>query len=306
MREDSLDEEYTRGAPLYMYTTLWVPSMSYKATRGTLVNKLCLVHINSKYFGYDTGTMADDVVDSRDDLITQGILFGKRGMHHEALECYKKCLKLCDSLGDSVGVALSQGNIASQLMWLGEDGKAIEANNRAMEIFRSLDGFENEMINALNLGGILLMRQNKDEESANMFNEALLFASEVNNESDLVGSIYGNLGVLSEKWKNCEESLRNFQQALKIFEKNGNQFSSAIALTNIGNAHLEQNNIAQAYKFYSEALILRETIQDRKGIAESLMRLSNIAHLHGDYSKQNALMDDANEILNSLGLEPYS
>ena len=28
VREDSLDEEYTRGAPLYMYTTLWVPSNS--------------------------------------------------------------------------------------------------------------------------------------------------------------------------------------------------------------------------------------------------------------------------------------
>lgn len=239
------------------------------------------------------------------DLITQGLINERKGNFDLALDCYVRCLNNCDEEGDSYGAASSYGNISNIYIKLNDYSLAAKNIEFAKEIFRQLEGCEDELVNCLMSEATLYQKNGDDEKAAQYYNETLSYAKRIDSPPEVVAALHGNLGVLSEKWENFEEAIRHYTHALTIYSECGNRHSEAKALANLGNARFSLEDYSTARNNYQDSLQIRVEIQDRHGEAESLIHLSNIANIFGDFSLQNALLEDANDIRNSLGLSMY-
>jgi tetratricopeptide (TPR) repeat protein len=100
-----------------------------------------------------------------------------------------------------------------------------------------------------------------------------------------VAKSYGNLGTFNYLKANYSVSLGYYSKALKIWESLNDKKGIATVLGNMGNDYNGQGDYSQALGSHFKALKISEEIGDKSGIARHLGNIGNVYHNQGDYPK---------------------
>ncbi|MCE9539681.1 MAG: tetratricopeptide repeat protein [Bacteroidetes bacterium] len=96
---------------------------------------------------------------------------------------------------------------------------------------------------------------------------------------------FNKIGFMYKIQGNYQEALKNYFEALKIFEVIGNKKNIAASYNNIGNVYYAQGNYPEALKNHFASLKLSEAIDDKGGIARSYNNIGNIYDSQGNYAE---------------------
>jgi tetratricopeptide (TPR) repeat protein len=116
-----------------------------------------------------------------------------------------------------------------------------------------------------------------------------------------VASAYGQLGMLAQRRGDYDEAARQHRRALDTFERLDDQANISTAYNELGNLAYLRGDHDEAARQYQRALDIRERIGDQTGMARSHHGLSMVAQRRGDYDEAARQCQRALDINERLG-----
>ena len=157
--------------------------------------------------------------------------------------------------------------------------------------------------------GIALFFQNRFDESASCFNDALDFYKKVADHRHIADAML-NIGNSMSAKGDHGSAIVNWRNALEMSRQYGTLNQQAQILNSLGIAHYKLRQFREAKELYNESLQISERIDSKPGVAYALTNLGEVCHAEGEY--ENALetwsrgydlyvtMDDARGLTETL------
>ncbi len=196
------------------------------------------------------------------------------GNFDEALENFKKSLKLNEENKDSLEIAKNLTNIGNIYYNLSNYSLALSYYQKALKIDIKIGDKEGEADNHGNIGNIY--SDLKNFESALKYYNKALKIHEANNNRRGIANILGNMGTAYLDSKQFDMALEKFEKALQLWELFGNKFGIA---TNLGNIAITYNYLSDfklALMYYEKALSINEEIGNKFGSAAIMGNLGGL------------------------------
>lgn len=211
---------------------------------------------------------------------TLGWAYFYSGDYPAALEFGLKSLKLAREIEHREREAWSLDLVASTYK---DPIQAVEMYREAFDVFENLGIIEGQS-RILNNWAYSLMESQEYDQALEMAHKSLELAKQaklpgdVINVSATIGEILTSLGKYSE----AQAELHN---ATLLFDEFGRDISAVYILVDLGQVHLEQNDLQQAEEVLFEALELSEEMEMRNEQARCHLYLSEIYERQNDYKK---------------------
>lgn len=222
---------------------------------------------------------------------SRGTIEGRRA----ALGKWREVIALSKIKKDVVweGIALlSSGLIFEQL---GEIQNALDVYTRSLEIWQRIGNRQYEASAVNNLGIIHNDLGEYDKAIAN-YNRAIELQREIGNRRS-VGIYLNNLAYAQMRLGNHEKADVSFRESLAIKqedESSRGQRSVAVTLNNLGMNLLLKGDRAAGMDFVRRGLDLRRKIDDKWGIANSLLNLAKAESDSGQFAGAKSNATEAN------------
>ena len=218
-----------------------------------------------------------------------GFVYKQQGNIINALELYKKSLKIREDIGDKSGIALSLNNIGLIYFNQGEIPKALEYYNKSLRIQTEIAD-KKGIARSLNNIGFIHFNQGDIPRALECYNKSLKIREEIDDKEGIATS-YLNIGNVYNVQGDFPKALDWFHKSLKIFEDINDKKRIALLLTNIGALYKDQGiaffqtstkeeYFIKALEYFNRSLNIQKEIGDKEGIARSF---SNIGFI---YDKQ--------------------
>src|ERR1051325_5545326 len=191
-------------------------------------------------------------------IIISNIYFNQ-GNYEKSLELNLRGLKLREEQGDEHGVAGALGNIGSVYQMMRQINKALEYHLKSLEKFQVL--------------------YNKKPNDDDAFDIGVCRLS--------IGEIYKNQNKL-------DSSMKYFSDALSVFTKLNHRPNIAASLAGISETYFRMHKDKEAIGFALKALDIYAKDDDKYGMSNVYLNLSNIELESGNYDKA---IDYANKSL---------
>lgn len=226
---------------------------------------------------------------------------------NRALEHFKEALSICDEfqvMEDKSAVLLGMGNMF--YIW-GKKDKALERFEEALNIpeFVKLNRVQ------------CLVEMARIHEESEDYNKAISLLMESLTITEEIGDlevraiILESIGYINFMNGNLKTALENYQKALKIDEKLGNEFGKGARLYNIagiyrsfgdnsGDYDSALKNYNLALNYYQEALIIAEKFGELNSISKRLDCIGNVYYEIGDYDNALEYLKRGLEVSNQL------
>jgi len=202
-----------------------------------------------------------------------------------------KALQLATKLNYGFGQANAEVNLGNASIIFGEYPVAKNHFEKAKTIFKSLLKSEEE--NKTFIFGLARCYSSLGvifSQEGN-YNESLdnyqngLKLYQKIDQKNSISKSYNNIGIVYKSRSNNAKALEYFKKALKIQEEIGEQ-TMPVTLTNIGVIYFESNNLPQAFSYYTKAEKLFQTIENTRGLAL-------LQNYWGDYYTKTKATDKA-------------
>jgi tetratricopeptide (TPR) repeat protein len=96
------------------------------------------------------------------------------------------------------------------------------------------------------------------------------------------GSALNTLGIIQKDKGNLLRALRNYHEAIKLFEETQDKKRLLMCLGNIGFIHETQKNYEEALRCYNKSLQLSKEVNSRSGISRAFNNIGNLHALRGN------------------------
>ena len=181
-----------------------------------------------------------------------------------------------------------------------------EANNfeQARKHLAAVLAGDSKNVEALLASGRIEIKSSNPQAGLDFLNRALSLSIQFDNQ-EIKGSILQAMGIAYKQMNKPDEALTNFQQALAIRKKVGQQRGIAGSLDEIAQVQDTLGNSAAAKSSYLEALSVRRQIGDKRGIATTLLDLGGFYHDHANYADALTNFKEALQTFRDLGDELY-
>jgi len=215
-----------------------------------------------------------DKEEKSDILREVGIIFSYLGEFDEALEYYKKALKLYEELGRKERIANQLGNIGIVFNIKGELDKALEYFEKALKLFEESGGKEGI---AAQLGNKGIVYKNKGEfDKALEYLKKALEIDEELGEKEGIAIQLGNIGIVYKNKGEFDKALDYFKMALKLNEELERKKGIANQLGNLGVIYGIRGEFNKALEYFEKALIIFKEMGSKIEIAKTLMNMGDI------------------------------
>jgi tetratricopeptide (TPR) repeat protein/GAF domain-containing protein len=94
--------------------------------------------------------------------------------------------------------------------------------------------------------------------------------------------LYNNIGLIYQNQDNPEKAIYFFHEAISIYKKNNNLNDIGGSLNNIGITYFKQKKFDDALKFYTEAKEIREKTGNKSGVALGLYNIASVQNEKGN------------------------
>ncbi len=167
----------------------------------------------------------------------------------------------------------------------GELNKALELNNKSIEISREIDDKQG-IASSYNFTAVIFYVQGEIDNALEYYNKSLEMKEEIGDKLGMANTLI-NIGLVHRNHGNINRALENFNKSYRINEELGDKRGMAVSLNSIGSIYHNQKEYLKALEFYKKGLVINEEIDHKHAIA---LLLSNIGLVYlelGDM--QNAL-----------------
>jgi len=121
-----------------------------------------------------------------------------------------------------------------------------------------------------------------------------------------IADSYNNLGIILDEQGNYLEALRNYFNALKIYEKKSEKFDQVPAvLVNIGIVYKKQKKFNKVLEYYKRALKIYEKNNFKIGIVIVTGNIGSVQLKLGNYKKAIDFCKKARKMYSDLGYKRY-
>ena len=135
------------------------------------------------------------------------------------------------------------------------------------------------------------------EKSLQVFRNA-----ELNNKDSLMATVYSILGTIHTGKGNYEEAIKNLLQSLKIREKLGNDYNTALTLTKLGELNIEIKEYLRAKDYLIKSLSIFLGLNSDYDLAKTYNDLGIVAFYLGDYPNSKIYYEKSFSLKKELGL----
>ncbi|GEQ85206.1 sensor histidine kinase [Patiriisocius marinistellae] len=177
-----------------------------------------------------------------------------------ALKMYDSAIEIQKTFNDEKALAKTIYN-KGLVYFNASDYKESNHNYREAYIIFEKEKDSFLMAKMLNSIAINQMYQVKYPEAIKTFNEAAIIYENLNKQNDFeYGSIQANLGLLYKRLDKFDQAIAQQEKALLIYQRQGNLYGQANALSNLGNCYDSKGNSLKAIEYYKESNKLNERI----------------------------------------------
>ncbi len=180
-----------------------------------------------------------------------------------------------------------------------EDANNFDAAKKRLALVLAADP---KNVNALLASGRVDIKAGDPQAALDPLNKALSLAIEFDNQEQK-GAIVQAMGVAYQDLNKLDDALRNYQQALEIRKKVGDQNGVANTLGQIAQVQDVQGDFNAALASYKEAIDVDRKIGDKTGLALNLMNLGTLYHDHGKYNEALNFTSQALQLYRDTGDE---
>ncbi|TAH19670.1 MAG: hypothetical protein EAZ08_08200 [Cytophagales bacterium] len=97
-----------------------------------------------------------------------------------------------------------------------------------------------------------------------------------------LANIYEKMGNIFYANDDSQNALRNFQEALKLYEELNDTQGAASLYENIGEMYFDQRNYTKALEYLRKALFNQEKLVNKEGIVQATLKMAEIYQQKGD------------------------
>lgn len=203
----------------------------------------------------------------------------------EALEQYKKALKIFQAEDFKLGEAKSLEYIGEVYRNLGQNKEALENYEKALKINREISDQEGEATILKNMG-IVCFNLYRNKKALEYLEKALpLFKSIEDPENE--AKILGNIGAVYLRLRRFQKALKYLKKALPKYIKARNREGEASTLINIGTVYGNLSQYKKSLEYFKKALIILGKVKNRMRDAVTLNSIGVVYSYLGQ--KQKAL-----------------
>ncbi len=180
-----------------------------------------------------------------------------------------------------------------------EEANNLDAAKKRLALVLAADP---KNVNTLLASGRVDIKAGDPQAALDPLNKALSLAIEFDNQEQK-GAIVQAMGIAYQDLNKLDDALRNYQQALEIRKKVGDQHGVANTLGQIAQVQDAQGNFNGALASSQEAIDVDRKIGDKTGLALHLMDLGSLYHDHGKYNEALNFTSQALQLYRDTGDE---
>lgn len=219
--------------------------------------------------------------------------------YDEALQTFKRGLKIAVSAKNATDEMMAFGRIANVYYSKGSYGLALKAYEANLKIARRLrDRYD--IATSLNNIGLVHETKGEYDLALSKYNESLRIKRNMQDRSGEAWSLFGIASVYELKGR-TRKALEMADATLKTFEKLGSWSEVAMVLNYIGQLHHKAGRIQDAICRYQASLAIRRKLGDQAGIAGSLESIATATMDGGDWSSALRIYQEALGITEEIG-----
>jgi tetratricopeptide (TPR) repeat protein len=229
-----------------------------------------------------------------------GDLSLERGRHDEARVHYEREIEMRRAAGDRAGEASATGRLGGVYRRLGRYEEAYALIVRDLKLNRGPRSRLGKAIGKRNLGSVLYAL-GRYEEARTHFARSLSLAR-------LVGYRRGEAAALVDMGEAClvlgepEEASRHFHAAMRLCIETGARYVQGRALHGLAERSAAGTEPAKAFRRAKRAVQLRRAIDDRAGLAKSLLLVGRLRTMAGAVKAAREAFEEARTLAGDLDL----
>jgi tetratricopeptide (TPR) repeat protein len=238
-----------------------------------------------------------------------GFIYSGLGNRHQAIDYFLKSLQLHREVGDMRGESNALNNLGYQFDMLGEIPKALQYYEDGLRIQERIGDKRLIGTTLLNLGGIY-QRYGDYQKAFEYYTKGLKLKEEVQDKMG-VALLLNNLGVLHDvygdpdcffhKSDSClqlgrKKALEFYLRSLEIRESIQNKSGVAQSLNNIAAVHQKNNDLTQALYYFTQSMKLYEELKEKRGLTTALNNIADIYYVNKNYGKALEFANHALEV----------
>jgi eukaryotic-like serine/threonine-protein kinase len=191
----------------------------------------------------------------------------------ESIQLYKRALDIFRKNGSERGVAIVFNNLGLIYETQGDPATAEKMHRQALDGFRLL---ENKNAQSKALGNIADQRvaQGDLRQALQLYRESLELDREDTGRIAIAGY---NMAIVHQLQGDLPAAKQGFAQSLAIWQKNGDQGSSAYSMWSLGGLLLLEADFKGARKMLEQALAIRTSAGEKITISETQLELANLS-----------------------------
>lgn len=137
------------------------------------------------------------------------------------------------------------------------------------------------------------------QQALNNLEKALGLFEDLQNNKGTLASL-NSIAVIYSRLNQAIKAIDYYEQALKVAEKSGDEFSKSILLFNIGEAYFNLKEYNEAIPYLETALTLSESFEDEIGIAYIRKTLASIELSKGNFDEAYLQISEAIRLFKKL------
>lgn len=230
----------------------------------------------------------------------QGILAWKTAQFDAAKTAFEEVIRRSEAVGQPLYASNAYNNLGLISGNRGETELALEYHGKALE---NREKINDEMGLAASHNNIGIVHENRGDYSSaeRHYRQALELAARTG-FWEVETAVLANLGQLAQLRGNLTEAVDFACRSLHGARKACDLRSEAIALDNLGNAHLALRRADEANAYYEQARTIAEKIGDRDVASRAWLGLSEIYCQGGDAAQADFCWQAARELIERTGL----
>ncbi|MBK6834704.1 MAG: tetratricopeptide repeat protein [Bacteroidetes bacterium] len=251
-----------------------------------------------------------DIATSLNNIATN---YTQLGDKKKTIEYIEKSLKIQEELNDKVGIARSLSNLAFIYDKQGDIPKALEYNHKSLKIKEAI-GDKDGISNSFNNMGTIYVMQNEYDKALSYFQKAHKIQKEINNKNGIPQTL-SNIAYIYLERGDSKLALKYYYESLELAQSINDLPGVADVLGNIGSVYYVEakkstyNKQADslydlALKNYDKALAIHTEIENKSGIATTLINISEIYYDLKNIKLAKEYGERAYKITNEIG-QPY-
>jgi len=216
-----------------------------------------------------------------DALVRKGNIYSLQGYHEKAIECFLESVRNCELAGSTTNVGYNYGALGIIYDKQREFDKALEYNQKALELFIGLDD-DFGKAGILNNMGILYKNMGDYSKAIDAYNKALELCEKLEMQQG-ISSCQTNLAILYNKLGEHEAADQYALEGLRVALETNNRESAQDNLNSLALAQLGLRNYSQAEDYALQSLEIATDLGSLEKLRDVNETLSKIYSAKGMY-----------------------